>query len=449
MSRDRPKTVVFVDPTHVQVGGVGTFEARIAAELPRRGWRAVFALTRGRRFHSPERFLANLPPLEWVPIDGRSGAADDRRIEIRRLLRRLAPDVVLPGAVQDAWAALEESKADLHAPRLVYGMHGVALTSAAFVKAHAPVVDSAFAVGPLPLRILTDYCGIDAARASLIASGVEPCQKASSPRPAEPIRLLYVGRFDPDKRVLDALALAKELSRRGVAFELTLVGSGVHQAELEGAARVSNGTIRLLPPTPLPRLYEDVYPSADAVLIFSPIEGLANALLEGMAHGLVAITSNFRGRESLGLYRDGETALVFEVGDTAGTADCVASLLRTPALKSRIGGAGRRLVERERGVGQMADQFVRVLDLACEGPPRVGPVPASPAGGRSRLRSVLGPRVAGAVRRLLGLHFEHADASEWPLIDNVEPPQRQKEEAILRRALDRFEGKATSERPHD
>lgn len=431
------RRVLFVEATHVEVGGVGSRQARLAASLPAHRWQATIALTRGARFHDPERYRRHLPALDYVELDARTGSNEGRRLAIVDAIRRIQPDVVLPGAVLDAWYVAEEMKPQ-GGPRIVYAMTGVDLNASSFVARHAGAVDAAFGVSPLTAGLLHEFSGIPQDRVFLVPTGVRPALQASSQTVHTPIRLLYVGRFDRDKRVLDALSLADELTSRGVPFHLTLVGSGTLRAEVENAAARHPNTVSVVAPVPQSTLYDRIYPDADAILLFSPVEGLPNSLLEGMAHGLIPITSDFRGRHELGLLRDRETALVFDVGDIRGAADRVADVIRDPALKRTLGEAARTLVETERSIDAMTAGFVRVLERALSDPPRLDYPPAPPLEGRSRLRRVVGPVVAERIRRLLGRSFHHPDASEWPSIDNAVPPNREGEENRLRSAIEKL-----------
>jgi len=446
MPQASSRVVLFIETTHVAVGGVGARQVRLAQALPDRGWQPIFALTQGRHFHDPVRYQKALPPFDHCILDGRSGSVDGRRLAISDALRRICPDVVLPGAVMDAWAVLENQKLDGNGPRIVYGLPGINVNTLGFLSRHSSSIDAAFGVGPLTERLLRDYCGLPPQQTFLVPTGVVRATRQTSDNVSKPIRLLYVGRFDPDKRILDAIALADELFSRGVDFTLTLVGNGHHLTELESAAAKHNGRIVLAPPVSPKTLYDSFYPEVDAILLFSEFEGLPNSLLEGMAHGLVPITSDFRGRRELGLFEDNETALLFSPKDISGAAQRIEELTTTPELKAAIGTRAQQLIERERSVDRMANSFVKVLERSIDGPPRVGDSdPIAAPLETSRLRRVLGPRAAERVRRTLGVGFNHPDASEWPLIDNFVSDTPQDDALRLNSAIEAFEASFESD----
>src|SRR6185295_12758908 len=113
--------------------------------LPSRGWQPVFALTKGRRFHDPDRYMKSLSPFDHCILDGRTGSADGRRLAIEDTLRRVQPDVVLPGAVFDAWTVAEQMKT-AGGPRIVYGLPGIDINSIGFARRHSTSIDAGFGV---------------------------------------------------------------------------------------------------------------------------------------------------------------------------------------------------------------------------------------------------------------------------------------------------------------
>src|SRR3546814_18974624 len=74
-------------------------------------------------------------------------------------------------------------------------------------------------------------------------------------------------------------------------------------------------------------------------------EGLPKVLLEAAATGRPIITTNLPGCREIG--RSGENALVVPPRDAAAVADAIKTLVRDPALRSRVGARGRDLVMSE------------------------------------------------------------------------------------------------------
>jgi glycosyltransferase involved in cell wall biosynthesis len=96
---------------------------------------------------------------------------------------------------------------------------------------------------------------------------------------------------------------------------------------------------------------------ADVVLNCSVSEGgLANSVLEALALGRAVLASDIPGNR--GLIVDGVTGLLFRDPDELGAQ--AARLAGDAALRARLGGAGRALVEREYPVEREVDGYLTV-----------------------------------------------------------------------------------------
>lgn len=81
------------------------------------------------------------------------------------------------------------------------------------------------------------------------------------------------------------------------------------------------------------------YASSDVFLFPSDTETFGNVTLEAMASGLPAVCANATGSRSL--VEPGVTGFLAEVGDDGALYDAVAALAIDPALRRRMGRAGR------------------------------------------------------------------------------------------------------------
>jgi glycosyltransferase involved in cell wall biosynthesis len=419
------RTVLFTETTHVTLGGVGRRHSRLAELLPSRGWRPIFALTWGRRFHNPFRYRETYPSLDTVLLDGRTGTRDGRLLAIQQAIEKARPSAVIPGAVSDTFAAVAELKAAGSPIRLVYGLPGLAPAALEFLRLHAPIVDLGFGVSRLTRAVLECVCGFPADRVRRVPTAVPAARRDPFP-PDGVLRVGLIGRLDADKRSLDVLDVCSRLDGIDIQVEILVCGSGnlLGTLQSQGENHFRRGRLRYLGVPSTDRLYDEIYPRLDACLLFSPAEGSPNSLMEAMGHRAVPITSDFRGRAEEGLIRHLENALVFPVGDTRLAAEHICLLAREGELRRRLALRASQDIEDCHGVGSMADAFAAVLDHAVEAPQRRGSVPMVPAQGR--LEPFLSRSARERLRRLLGRQFDHVDASEWPLIENwplVDPTQ--------------------------
>ncbi|WDT93049.1 glycosyltransferase family 4 protein [Thermoleophilum album] len=113
----------------------------------------------------------------------------------------------------------------------------------------------------------------------------------------ELVRLLCVGRLEPEKDPLLALDVFAELERRRPgAFELLWAGDGRLRDAVATAARERGleARVTLLGDVEPHRLYE-LYGEVDLVLHTARVEGVPQALLEALGHGLPVVAGDVGG----------------------------------------------------------------------------------------------------------------------------------------------------------
>lgn len=367
-------------------GGVEAWMEALTVALQSRGAEVHTALARGR-FHDPARYTARHRVANPIAVDGGSGFQERRIAELIRVFERVRPDVVIPVNLADALFATALWKTRGAAARLAVCIHGQGEDRVAQFRMVEPFVDLAVSVANrVAMRLDARH----------IPTGVPP--PLAPPRPRQELRhIAYVGRLDNrDKRVLDAIDLARELD---ATFHFA--GSGPDEARLRAALpqAVFHGALSR------EELYSRLYPSMDALAVFSEAETGPIVAWEAMIHGVVPVVSDYLGRAEEDVIRDGDTGIVFPVGD-----------MKTAATKIRAAAAAG-LSERARTklppaytLAQFEQSWHEALTDCLAQPPRVGP--------RSALPPLVSPgRLARApwLRRLLRLRFEHGDpGSEWP-----------------------------------
>lgn len=442
------RTVLVATQTYAAIGGAQSWLDQMADALPAHGWRLVVALAWGRRFHDAAAFSTAHPGLETVLLDGRSGTRIGRLLAIERAIHSVRPHVVVPMALVDPLQVVAELKAGGSDVRLLFGSYEVSPTMLCDVRRYRAIIDRGLGISRITTALLTAVGGLSPERVDYVPSGVQRARRLASGLKPGPLRLAYLGRFDPDKRPLDLLSLREQLEGRDLDFDLVAIGGGALEAALRlGVERSPAARRRLRISAPLPRdeLYDRVYPELDACLLFSPAEGLGYVLLEAMMHGVVPVCSDYVGRGAQGLVVHGRTGLVFPVGDMARATDEIVRLAREPGLHPRLAAQARAHVEAEYDLERMATGWSRSLERALEGPPAHGHVAPPTDTERDTLGRLLGRRWGELARRMLRRPFIHADASEWPHCGTAAPQERTLVELEVAAVARRFdEGGASS-----
>jgi glycosyltransferase involved in cell wall biosynthesis len=156
------------------------------------------------------------------------------------------------------------------------------------------------------------------------------------------LHLVCVGRLAPEKGqafLLEALAL---LGDQLPELQTVFFGDGPLKEELQGrcAQLGLTGRVRFAGQRPDIRRW---LPFFDLFVLPSAWEGLSQALLEAMAAGLPVTATAVGGSPEAVV--EGETGLLIAPGDPPALASAITRLAQDPALRQRMGAAGRRRVE--------------------------------------------------------------------------------------------------------
>jgi glycogen synthase len=203
--------------------------------------------------------------------------------------------------------------------------------------------------------------GVPPERFTLVPGAVDPIRFAPSAEGRDAELLVYHGRVDRRKGVLDLLAAVRQVPGA------RLVVSGVGP-DLEAVRARASERVRVLG-------YVG-YDDAPAVLarggIFvSPTyaEGFSNTILEAMAAGMAIISCRSVG--VVDCLRHEENALLVDPGDVDALAGAIARLLAEPELRERLARAALAEVRRKyswsRVAGLIEDAYRRALETPANG----------------------------------------------------------------------------------
>jgi len=198
-----------------------------------------------------------------------------------------------------------------------------------------------------------------------IPNGVDT--KRFRPEPASRIRLrqelglenrfvwLAVGRFDLQKDYPNMLQAFARMAQEEAGAALLIAGDGPLRPALERLAHdlgLEKRTRFLGIRRDVPALMN----AADAYVMSSAWEGMANVLLEAGATGLPVVATDVGGNREVVI--DGENGLLVPPKDPVALAQAMARLMRLPeAERRRLGEAGRAYVKANYSLERVVDQW--------------------------------------------------------------------------------------------
>jgi glycosyltransferase involved in cell wall biosynthesis len=236
--------------------------------------------------------------------------------------------------------------------------------------------DAVVTYGPHVSRYVGGYRGRDgdvfvapqSVEAAVFGRPVAPAEvaawRAANGLPADAPLVLYVGRLVEEKGIAVLLDAWRAVHAAHPHARLVAIGDGALAPDVAAAA--GDGVI-LLPPvgaTELPVAY------AAAALVTLPSiltprfrEPWGLVCNEAMHQATPVVATDAVGAAGGGLVRDEETGLVVHAGDPRALAQAIDRLLGDPAMRGRLGDAGRAALAGHTHE-RMADAFGQALSAA-------------------------------------------------------------------------------------
>ena len=154
----------------------------------------------------------------------------------------------------------------------------------------------------------------------------------------EPLRVLYHGRVDARKGVLDLLEAWRQVPATarlvisGIGPDMEAVAAKITELDLgdsvEQTGYVAYGDV------------PEIYRSCDIFVSPTYAEGFSNTILEAMASGLPVVSTRAVG--VVDCLRDNENGLLVEPGDVAALRHALTRMLTEPALRERLAATALR-----------------------------------------------------------------------------------------------------------
>jgi glycosyltransferase involved in cell wall biosynthesis len=373
----------------LNMGGPALHVAYLTDGLRERGYETTLVAGELARGEESMAFVAEERGVEVMPLPALGREISPLRdaiatLRLAQLVRKLEPDIIhthtaKAGAVGRTAARLARSDAIV-----VHTFHGHVLRGYfGAPKAYAfrllerwlaRRTDALIAVSP---QVRDDLVALGVAppeKFAVVRLGIELARRVSPNGSREDVRRLlgvpgerflvgWVGRMTGVKRTDDILLGLKGLRERGVDASLCLVGDGPDREHVERRAH-ELGLARHC-------LYlgyqDDVagwYAAFDAFVLPSANEGTPVSAIEALAAGRPVVASRVGGVPDV--VRDGEDGFLVEPGDVEGLAERLGRLAADPALRERMGGAGRDRVLGRYAVDRLIDDVDRLYRSLLE-----------------------------------------------------------------------------------
>ncbi len=209
--------------------------------------------------------------------------------------------------------------------------------------------------------------GVPAARIEVLPNGVDLVNEPGVEH--EDGRVLFVGRLEREKGVLDALSVFASLTETGSDVRGVVVGGGSLEREVRRAAASSGGRIEYLGTLDRPALHRE-YARAALVVMPSRFEGLGMVAIEAQSAGTPVVGYDVDGlRDAVG-----SGGVLVPAGDLAALRAAMAALLDDAGRRAEIGRHARDASRAGRSWDDVAARLEEIYaGVAGGGGPRTAP----------------------------------------------------------------------------
>ena len=203
--------------------------------------------------------------------------------------------------------------------------------------------DRVVVLGDRDFTTAYELLGVPKDRIKVLHNAVPDPHRAEAANPGasvvEPVKIVFLGQLGPRKGVPELLVALADPVMAALNWQAVIAGDGpVEQfrakvKDLGIAGRVT------LPGWLNGDEARGLCESSDILVLPSHGEGMAMAVLEGLAHGLAVVTTRVGAHEEV--LTDGVTCAFVPVGDADALAQTLAGLVADPKRCAELGRAGR------------------------------------------------------------------------------------------------------------
>lgn len=208
-------------------------------------------------------------------------------------------------------------------------------------------------------RVIADgsICGVDPVRFHPDPEAGRMVRRTAGIAP-DALLILYVGRLNTDKGMLDLAKAFDRVATQYANVELLLVGAeeDVPFARMQELCASARNRLHYISFTATPELY---MAAADIYCLPSYREGFGMTVIEAAACGVPAVATQIYGISDA--VADGKTGLLFPAGDSIALANALAELITENGKRLRMGDAAREralaLFSSKRVIGETVKMY--------------------------------------------------------------------------------------------
>lgn len=358
---------IFVSASTEYISGVDVFAVQLVRGLRQRGFNACILTSNAA---SAEKSLLDLTdlPVEVVETPSYLGWPERWRSLIQKL-SDCGPCIYIPN--YDYANSCIAPRLPAHV-RVVGIGHSDDPTHYEHLCRIGHACDAIVGVSTAITRHLSQLIPELSSKLSTIPYGV-PAQQSSGNHQSlaqrrgisEELRIVFTGRLvRSQKRAEDVIAIAKELYRRDIPYEMVVIGDGELRSTMERAAGKLIMERKIWFTGAQPNAVTlNFLESCDIFLLPSSFEGLSISMLEAMSRAVVPVVSSVRSGVP-DVISDGENGLVAPVADIQSFADRIEWLAANRSELQRIAGAAAETIQQSYLSDHMIDCYVELFKQA-------------------------------------------------------------------------------------
>jgi glycosyltransferase involved in cell wall biosynthesis len=232
------------------------------------------------------------------------------------------------------------------------------------VKKMVGKADVVITLGQYWRNFVRDELGVDDSRIAVLHNAVPGPQSVPARVGGKTCRILFLGVVCERKGMPTLLEALAHESMMALDWQLEVAGDGeiaAYQAEAERLGLDTRVTFHGWVDEKGARRFLS---QCDVLVLPSRNEGLPMAILEAMAYGMAVVATPVGSIADA--IRNGENGSLVPVRDSAALASALASLVRDPSLRQRMGAMARQTYEQHFEISAYNNQLARIFERAKE-----------------------------------------------------------------------------------